>query len=252
MYFNNNWAVIIPVANESKDLNELVSVLSFVLDKLLSGKVYFIVDKASKDNTLELCQSLSEKDNRFETVWSPENRNVVDAYLKGYKTALENGHQFIIEMDAGLSHDPRALPMFLRVLNEGNECAFGSRNINGGSNADSPFSRRFLSTFGTVLANLFLGTRMKDMTSGYQGFHASVVREFLKYPLKSKAHFYQTELRYLLRKTRYMEIPIHYRAPSPGVSTGSLSDSLRVFLYYILKHRSGQGICIRTDFQYHP
>lgn len=250
MYFNNNWAVIIPVANEARDLHELVSVLNYVLGKLESGKVYFIVDNVSRDNTRELCEELSRQDPRYVCVWSPENRCVVDAYLKGYRTALENGHKFIIEMDAGLSHDPRALPMFLRVLNEGNECAFGCRNINGGSNADSPFSRRFLSTFGTILANLFLGTRMWDMTSGFQGFHASVVSEFLKYPLKSRAHFYQTELRYLLRKTRYREIPIHYRAPSPGVSSGSLSDSLKVFLYYILRHWTGRGPVIKTKFQY--
>ena len=252
MYFNNNWAVIIPVANEAKDLHELVSVLNYVLDKLESGRVYFIVDNASKDNTRSLCEELAAKDKRYVCVWSPENRCVVDAYLKGYRTALDNGHKFIIEMDAGLSHDPRALPMFLRVLNEGNECAFGCRNINGGSNADSPFSRRFLSTFGTILANLFLGTRMWDMTSGYQGFHASVVEAFLKYPLRSRAHFYQTELRYLLRKTRYREIPIHYRAPSPGVSSGSLNNSLKVFLYYILRHWTGRGPIIKTDFQYHP
>jgi dolichol-phosphate mannosyltransferase len=251
MYFNNNWAVIIPVANESKDLNELVSVLSFVLDKLLSGKVYFIVDKASKDDTLELCHSLSEKDNRFETVWSPENRNVVDAYLKGYKTALENGHQFIIEMDAGLSHDPRALPMFLRVLNEGNECAFGSRNINGGSNADSPLKRRMISLLGTYLANIFLGTNMSDMTSGFQGFNANVVKAFLDYGLESKAHFYQTELRYLLRKTRYMEVPIHYRAPSPSVSHSAIKDSLKVFGSYIWKNLKGDGPWIKIDFDYH-
>jgi len=91
---------------------------------------------------------------------------------------------------------------------------------------------------------------MWDMTSGYQGFHASVVEEFLKYPLRSRAHFYQTELRYLLRKTRYREIPIHYRAPSPGVSSGSLNDSLKVFFYYIFRHWTGRGPIIKTNFQY--
>ncbi|HRH36254.1 MAG TPA: glycosyltransferase [Catalimonadaceae bacterium] len=251
MYFNNDWALVIPMANEASEFQDLVQVLKFVMDKLETGKIYFIVDRASKDNTLELCQNLSVKDPRFETVWAPENRNVVDAYLKGYQMALQNKHKFILEMDAGLSHDPRAIPMFLRVLNEGNECAFGSRNINGGSNADSPFRRRFISTFGTVLANFFLGTRMSDMTSGFQGFHANVVRAFLDYGLKSKAHFYQTELRYLLRYTRYMEVPIHYRAPSPSVSKNAISDSLKVFWFYIRKHRFGKAASIKTNFNYH-
>lgn len=251
MYFNNDWALIIPMANESKEFDDLVQVLAFVMDKLETGKIYFIVDKASTDNTLELCKNLAAKDLRFEAIWAPENRNVVDAYLRGYQIALHNKHKFILEMDAGLSHDPRAIPMFLRVLNEGNECAFGSRNMNGGSNADSPFRRRFISTFGTVLANIFLGTRMSDMTSGFQGFHANVVRAFLDYGLKSKAHFYQTELRYLLRNTRYMEVPIHYRAPSPSVSKNALKDSLKVFLYYIRRHRFGKPELIQTNFNYH-
>ena len=251
MYFNNDWAVIVPMANESNDFKDLSTVLTFVLDKLESGKVYYVVDDASKDNTRELCEGLSATDNRFITVYAPENRNVVDAYLSGYKTALSNNHKFIIEMDAGLSHDPRAIPMFLRVLNEGNECAFGSRNINGGSNADSPFKRRFISTFGTYLANIFLGTNMSDMTSGFQGFHSNVVRAFLEYGLKSKAHFYQTELRYLLRKTRYMEVPIHYRAPSPSVSEKAMKNSLEVFGHYILQHWFGKARSIKINFDYH-
>jgi dolichol-phosphate mannosyltransferase len=251
MYFNNDWAVVIPMANESSDFFELTTILSFVLEKLGSGKVYFVVDNSSRDNTRELCENLAEKDSRFVLVWAPENRNVVDAYLAGYRAALNAGHKFIIEMDAGLSHDPRAIPMFLRVLNEGNECAFGSRNINGGSNADSPFSRRFISGFGTFLANLFLGTRMSDMTSGFQGFHSNVVKAFLDYGLKSKAHFYQTEIRYLLRKTRYMEVPIHYRAPSPSISDKALKNSLITFWYYIKKRFTGQAPIIKSNFNYH-
>lgn len=239
------------MANEADDFQGLTSILSFVLDKLESGTVYYVVDNASKDNTRELCENQSAADRRFVTVWAPQNRNVVDAYLSGYKKALDAGHKFIIEMDAGLSHDPRAIPMFLRVLNEGNECAFGSRNINGGSNADSPFSRRFISGFGTFLANIFLGTRMSDMTSGFQGFHSNVVKGFLDYGLKSKAHFYQTEIRYLLRKTRYMEVPIHYRAPSPSISEKALKNSLETFWYYIKKRLSGNPPIIKSDFNYH-
>ena len=227
-----DFAVVIPMANESEDFYPFISSLIYVLDKLDCGRVYFVIDKVSKDNTLELCNNLSANDNRFITVWSPENKNVVDAYLRGYKEALKNKHEFIIEMDAGLSHDPKALPMFLSVLNEGNECAFGSRFINGGSFSDSTWKRKFLSKAGTILSNMLLGTRMYDMTSGFQGFHADIVKKFVAYNLLSKAHFYQTELRYLLRKTHYAEIPIHYRAPSPGVSKKAIYNSFDVLFHY--------------------
>ncbi len=240
-----NFAVIIPMANESLDFEPFANSLTEVLNIIGCGSVYFIIDKVSKDNTLELCNHLTLKDERFITIWAPENKNVVDAYMRGYREALKNNHKFIIEMDAGLSHDPRALPMFLRVLNEGNECAFGSRFINGGSIFESTWRRSFLSKTGTILSNLLLGTKMYDMTSGFQGFHADIVKKFLDYKLLSTAHFYQTELRYLLRKTRYAEIPIHYRAPSPSVSKKAIYNSFNVLFFYFIKRISSKSIVIK-------
>ncbi len=235
MKSNTNYAVVIPMANEEADFEPFVVLLKTTLDDYKTGTVYFIVDNASKDNTLHLCKTLSEKDNRFRVIWAPENKNVVDAYIHGYREALKNNHEIIIEMDAGLSHDPRAIPMFLRVLNEGNECAFGSRFINGGSISDSNWRRFFLSKFGTILSNLLLGTDMYDMTSGFQGFHAGIAQKFVDYPLLSKAHFYQTEIRYLLRKTRYAEVPIHYKAPSPRVSQKAILNSFDVLFHYFIQ-----------------
>jgi dolichol-phosphate mannosyltransferase len=242
---NYNFAVIIPMANEQEDFHPFISSLAKELDTLECGTVYFVVDKVSKDNTLNLCNDLSEKDKRFKTIWAPENRNIVDAYIRGYKEAYNNKHDLIIEMDAGLSHDPRAIPMFLRVLNEGNECAFGSRFINGGSIWESTWKRTFLSKFGTVISNILLGTRMYDLTSGYQGFHAEVVEKIINYRLLSKAHFYQTEIRYLLRKSRFAEVPIHYRAPSPSVSKKAIQNSIKVLLHYFLLRISGRSAKIQ-------
>lgn len=229
------FAVIVPMANEEEEFQCFIDALVLILDRLQCGKVFLVVDTVSKDKTLKLCNELSSRDERFITVWAPENKNVVDAYLRGYKEALQAGSEIIIEMDAGLSHDPRALPMFLQDLNKGYECAFGSRFINGGSISDSNWQRTFLSRTGTLLANVLLGTKMYDMTSGFQGFHANIVKSFIDYPLLSKGHFYQTELRYLLRYKRYAEIPIHYRAPSPSVSRKAILNSLSVLWHYFLQ-----------------
>ncbi len=239
------FAVVVPMANEENDFDPFIAELVKVLDNLHGGKVFLVVDSASGDQTLKLCRDLSASDGRFVTVWAPENKNVVDAYLRGYREALADGNDIIIEMDAGLSHDPRALPMFLRVLNEGNDCAFGSRFINGGSIFASNWRRTFLSRIGTLLANILLGTRMYDMTSGFQGFHAGIVQSFIDYPLLSKAHFYQTELRYLLRHTRFAEIPIHYRAPSPSVSRKAVANSLSVLWHYFLLRLQGRAASIQ-------
>ena len=229
---NMNWAVVVPMANEEPDFAPFVEALTAQLDALGSGKVYFVVDNVSKDRTLELCRKLSAQDARFVTIWAPENRCVVDAYLRGYKEALRNGHEFILEMDAGLSHDPATLPAFLEKLAGGYECVFGSRFIEGGSMGDSPPKRVLLSRTGTVLSNLLLGTTLHDMTSGYQGFHRRIVERFCEKPLLSRGHFYQTELRYLLRRYKGVEVPIRYKAPSPRVSGGSIRNSLETLLHF--------------------
>ncbi len=109
MIYDDNWAVIIPMANEENDFKIFVNEIKGALCRVGSGKVYFIVDKVSKDRTLVLCETLSKEDDRFVTIWAPENRNVVDAYICGYKEAYKNGHSIIIEMDAGMSHDPKAI-----------------------------------------------------------------------------------------------------------------------------------------------
>ena len=233
MYYKN-WALIIPLANESEDFQPFIDMVKFVIDYIPEGSVYLVVDKVSKDNTRFLCEDLSKNDKRFSTIWAPENKNVVDAYIKGLTTAYQNNHDLFIEMDAGLSHDPRAIPMFLRVLNEGNECAFGSRFMNGGSMSKSPLRRVLLSKIGTLLSKILLGSKLKDMTSGFQGFNRTIVRKIINHKFRSTGHFYQTELRYLLRNYRIAEVPIHYQAPSPNVNKNAIFNSLSTltWLFY--------------------
>lgn len=239
--YPDNWAVVVPMANEEADFAPFVSMLSIAMDELEGGRVYFIVDNVSKDKTLELCQGVAAADPRFKAIWAPENRNVVHAYLRGFKEAVTAGYEIVIEMDAGLSHDPRALPAFLRALHEGNDCAFGSRYINGGSMVDSTWQRRVLSKGGSILARCLLGVRFKDMTSGYQAFRRDVLERLLQRPLLSKAHFYQTEVRYLLRKEKAIEVPIHYRAPSPRVSRKAIVNSFAVLGHYTLLRMTGRA-----------
>lgn len=239
-----NWSLIVPMANEETEFSHFVQAVQAVLNQLKSGKVYLVVDTVSKDKTLELCQNLSHQDSRFTTIWAPENKNVVDAYMRGYKEAYQNKHDYIIEMDAGMSHNPDRLPDFLANLQSGYDCVFGSRFIAGGSMGDSTFFRRTLSSTGTHLSNVLLGSKLKDMTSGYQGFKRETVGQLLNYQLLSKAHFYQTEVRYLLRKKKQIEIPIHYQAPSPSVSKKAIVNSLEVLLHYFKMRVLGNAISL--------
>jgi len=238
------WALVIPMANEEAEFQLFIDALKLELNHLPKGQVFLVVDKVSKDKTLQLCQNLSSSEPAFHTVWAPENKNVVDAYIRGYKEALKTNAEFIIEMDAGLSHDPSCLGEFLKYLNEGYECVYGSRFISGGSMGDSPPRRQALSKTGTLLSNVLLGSKLKDMTSGYQGFHRKIVEAFTAYTLQSKAHFYQTEIRYLLRNYKSKEIPIHYKAPSPRVSKKAILNSIETLMHYFLRRITFRAVSL--------
>ena len=221
------------MANEQETFHDYVDAVKRILDSLGAGHVYVVIDKASSDDTLKLSQELSGSDDRFSTIWAPENRNVVDAYMRGLREAFGGGHQAVIEMDAGLSHDPDEIPNFLAGLAEGCQCVFGSRYIEGGRNVRPPMKRAFLSRGGTLLSNFLLGTRLADMTSGYEAFTRDVVERIISYPLQSRAHFFQTEIRYLLRNTRHKEIPIVYRSPSQNASGKAVRNSIYCLVYYL-------------------
>lgn len=244
MTTETKFAICIPMANEEADFDFFIEPLRRVLNQFPRASVYLVVDNASKDATPRLCEELAAKDSRFYYIWAPNNRNVVDAYLAGFREAMKEKPDFIIEMDGGGSHDPRVLPAFVRAMIEGNECAFGSRYINGGSMVGSPFKRRFLSKFGSLVARILLGCPMHDVTSGYEAFSYEVMEKLLSYPLRSTAHFYQTELRYLLRYRNWIEVPIHYTAPSPRVSSKALQNAQANLMYYVFKHWFCGGIKI--------
>ncbi|MFM7015486.1 MAG: glycosyltransferase [Bacteroidota bacterium] len=240
---NNTFCVITPLANEAEGLSLLVDKLKYSLDELGRGNVCFIVDKASTDNTLELCKQIANEDNRFKVIWAPENKNVVDAYMRGYKEVC-NDYNYIIEMDAGLSHDPLVLSQFVNKLEEGYDIVYGSRFMKGGKISNAPYSRLVLSKGGTILSGVLLGLNMYDMTSGYIGMKRGVAQRFANYQLLSKGHFYQTEMRYLLRNYNSIEIPIHYQSPSKRVSSNSIKNSFSVLFYYFKQRFTGKSISI--------
>lgn len=241
---HRRWAVAIPLANEEETLKDFATALKDVLDKTPYGSVYFVVDTISVDKTREIGEALEKEDSRFHLVWAPQCRSVVDAYLTGFRAALEGGAEYIIEMDGGFSHDPKALPEFIKALESGAEVVWGSRVVKGGEFRAVPFKRRFLSWAGTLCSRVFLGTCLHDSTSGYEAFTAAVLRKLLDYKLHSTAHFYQTEVRYLLRNFAYKEVGIIYTSPSPRVSQKAIKNALKTLCFYTWQRLRGTPIAI--------
>ncbi|MDT8390812.1 MAG: glycosyltransferase family 2 protein [Lentisphaeria bacterium] len=160
-------------------------------------------------------------------VWAPENRCVVDAYFRGYREAYDAGAEWILEMDGGLSHLPEEIPRFIQAMESGVDFAGGSRFVSGSAYRESRFARWLTSRGGTWVSNVLLGTKMKDMTSGFECFSRAAMKLVLSHGVRSKAHFFQTEIRYLMHRLNWVEVPITYSRPSKSVGKNSLKDAVK-------------------------
>jgi dolichol-phosphate mannosyltransferase len=229
--------VVIPLANEERTVEDL---LDRVGRQLAAGdRVYCVIDRATVDGTRAIAESCSRRDPRVKVVWAPENRCVVDAYFRGYREALSAGCAWILEMDGGLSHLPEQIPQFVRAMEEGYDFAGGSRFMEGGVHTGS-LDRRAISWGGTVLSNLVLGTRMRDMTSGFECFTHAALTQVVERGVRSKAHFFQTEIRYMMHRLRWTELPITYGNPSKAVGSASLGDAF-ASLWFLWRRRRVDG-----------
>jgi dolichol-phosphate mannosyltransferase len=216
--------VVIPLANEEATI---VSLLKDILVHLRKNdRIFCVLDTVSRDRTRELVQDAARCDNRVCEVWAPENRCVVDAYFRGYRSGLDAGCAWILEMDGGYSHDPAEIPRFIEAMQPGVDCIVGSRFCPGGKYSGR-WSRYLLSRIGSIAANLMLATRMSDMTSGFECFSRETMQYVVDQGVRSRAHFFQTEIRFMLRNRNWTEVPITYTNPSNSVGSEAISESLR-------------------------
>jgi dolichol-phosphate mannosyltransferase len=234
--------VVCPMANER---DTAVPFVEEVLETCApfgfeSVTFYAVLDRVSRDGTLELLRDLEKRRGGVRVVWAPENRSVVDAYLRGYREALGAGCDWVLEIDAGYSHQPSDIPRFFEKMLEGYDCVFGSRFCEGGRITDSSSKRRVISRGGTLLTNLLLSTKLKDMTSGFELFSRAALHHVLECGVRSRGHFFQTEIKAHCHAFRIAEVPIHYRAASPTVNNTVLKDAFKNLWRLFRARRSGE------------
>ncbi len=224
---NIKLGIVCPMANESATavafINEVLAQCE--AQNVNSVSFFAVVDKASKDDTVKLLRQLEAERPALRVVWAPENRGVVDAYVRGYREALAAGSDWILEIDAGYSHQPSDIPQFFERIQKGYACVFGSRFCYGGRIEEGTIKRHIVSRGGTVLANMFLGTKLSDMTSGFEMFSRSVLEQVLAKGIRSRGPFFQTEIKAYCRNLAWVEVPIHYRAPSHELNNSTLKDA---------------------------
>lgn len=227
--------IVMPVANEESTMEAILTeVMELPYDNLY---IYPVIDSYSKDRTEEIIHEMEKRYDRIKLIFHKESKGVITCYLYGFQMALRDGAERIIEMDGGGSHLPKEIPQFIEKLDEGYDCVWGSRFMPGGDITNQPFYRRILSSGGTWLSNLALGTRLKDMTSGFEGFQREVLENMDLDAFLSLGHMYQTEMRYYCRNKHTIEVPINYIGSQSSIKLKSVTEALRL-LFRLKKNES--------------
>lgn len=203
--------LVIPVANEEATIGAFLDSVVAALAGHENFVLYMVMDNYSKDGTKDIIRERAGRDQRVRLVWFPESTGPVSCRLKGFKLALEESCDTIIEMDSGFSHPPDKLKEILDALrSEQVDVVFMSRFLRGGSVKNFPFHRRVISWGGSLLSNLWLGTRFSDATSGFQAFKSHVLKSMDLDRFVSVGGIYSTEMKYYCSHFRYKEIPFTY------------------------------------------
>ena len=218
--------IVMPVANEEATMGKILDeILALPYDNLY---IYSVVDGYSKDRTEEIIREKEKTTGRVKCIFYKESTGVISCYLEGFRQALADGAEQILEMDGGGSHLPSEIPQFIDKMEAGYDCVWGSRFTKGGSMREQVLYRRILSWGGTLLANLVLGTRLQDMTSGFEGFQREVLENLNLDKFLSTGHMYQTEMRFYCRNLKTIEVPIHYVGSASSLKASSVMEALRL------------------------
>jgi dolichol-phosphate mannosyltransferase len=217
--------VVTPLANEEANIDRL---LDGILEHLLPhDRIFCVLDNVCKDRTRSIIEERAKRDPRVVLVWSPKNRCVVDAYFAGYRAAVEDNCEWILEMDGGWNHLPKEIPRFIEGMSQGYDYVGGSRYLPGGRHK-SPLNRVIVSRGGTVLARFALRAKMTDMTSGFECFSRKALLHVLEKGVQSRANFFQTEIRWMMHDFRWKEVPIFYENTNYRIGRSSIREAFRL------------------------
>jgi dolichol-phosphate mannosyltransferase len=143
------------------------------------------------------------------------------AYLAGFEWALEKGFDYIFEMDADFSHDPKDLLKLFKACDEdGADLAIGSRYISGVNVVNWPLSRVLMSYFASIYVRIITGMRIKDTTAGFKCYKKEVLQKIRDYHIRSKGYGFQIEMKFTAWKLGYkiVEVPIIFTDRKLGTS----------------------------------
>jgi len=209
--------VIIPTYNEIENIESIVRAVF----ALTTPFHVLIVDDNSPDGT---AQKVEELQREFPDRLHLENRakkaGLGTAYVHGFKWALQNNFDYIFEMDADFSHNPKDLERLYEACVNGADMAIGSRYVTGVNVVNWPLNRVLMSYFASVYVDFIMGMKIHDATAGFVCYKRNVLETINLDKIKFIGYAFQIEMKYrtFVNKFKIVEVPIIFTDRTKGQS----------------------------------
>ena len=212
--------------NESENIRDLLN----SIDKLNLELDILIIDDNSPDKTSEIIKQYALEKSNIKLIVRNKKEGLDTAHKFAFKYSIENNYEYLITLDADLSHDPNEIPIFMKEL-ENNDFVIGSRYIEGGgSTMRGP--RLFLSYFGNKFIKFILNINCNEYTSSYRGFNLKRFKNFDFQNISSKGYSFFMVMIYRIHKEGIFirEIPIYLKDRIIGQSKIPRLELPRTFI----------------------
>ena len=211
--------VIIPTYNEKENIEAIIRAVMALEDKF----DILVIEDGSPDGTADIVKRLMAGDfkGRLHIIERTGKLGLGTAYITGFKWAIEQKYDFIFEMDADFSHDPKDVPRLLKeVRDNGYDVAIGSRYITGVNVVNWPMGRVLMSYYASKYVQFITGIPVHDTTAGFKCYRRKVLETIDLDAIRFKGYAFQIEMKFTAYKLGFKikEVPVIFVNRELGTS----------------------------------
>lgn len=217
--------ILIPTYNEHQNI---IKLLPWILREDKEADI-LVIDDNSPDGTAQIVAKLKKDEERISLIVRKKKLGIGSALLLGYRYAVKMGYEFLLQMDADLSHNPHEIAKLFAQVDK-HTIIIGSRYIKGGSCSGWASWRKLLSRFANLYVRFWLRTEVSDATSGFRVLPNSLMKKIIKADIcLSSGYLFQIEVVWKAIQEGYKikEVPIHFIDREGGNSKLGIIDVIR-------------------------
>lgn len=221
--------IVVPTYNERDNVRGVATTFLAALP----GVELLFVDDNSPDGTGAVLDEIAANEPRIHVMHRAGKLGLGTAYVQGFGWGLERGYEYLLEMDADGSHDPKYLPQMVALADDGADVVIGSRYVPGGGTQNWGVGRKIISRGGSLYARTILGVDVRDVTAGFMLWRRTALEAIDLSTITSNGYSFQIEMKYraLQRGLRVVETPIVFVDRAVGQS----KMSRKIFAEALLK-----------------